>query len=397
MEKKIGKDAKLLIISDLFYSLTSVFTNTFLVAYFLKITNESINKISLYYIIVYIVLSLGNVFIGKIIKKSPSIAKKIMCLGTVIRALFILSIVLLADKISSNFAWVAIFYALGESLFWCSHELIYIDVTNNNNRKKYVSINKILGKVITIVSPIILGASIELYSFSKISIYVLVLTIIQIIISLFIKTDIKDNKDNKYSYKSFLKFIKENKIKKLRAYRLLGITYGIFESSINTLIIIITIMTFKTSFSLGVLTTIFNIFSMLSLMIYNKYYSKKNANLILGIFSAIVVLGVGGILFDINKITLIIYNFCYTITYSIYDAVYNTRKGDLVKECGLEKYREEYIGYVSIYRGTGRIISYILMLIVSCTTNIIYLKILLAIITLLAPIYCYLNTKSLKE
>lgn len=397
MEKKIGKSAKFLIVSDLFYSLTSIFSSTFLVAYFLKITNESIGKISIYYIIVFFLLSAGNILLGSIIKKYPSKAKSIMCLGMVVGALFILSIVILGDKISDYYVWIAIFYAIGESLYWCSHELIYIDVTNNKNRKNYMSIKKISGKIIKIISPIILGTSIELYSFTKIAIYVFVLTVIQIIVALLIKTDIQNNKKSTYNLRNFFKYIKNNKLEKIKAYNLSAIAYGIVESSISTLIVIITIMTFKTSFNLGVLTTIFNIFAMISLIIYNKFYNKNTAKRILGLCSVIMVLGVFGLLIDINRITLIIYNFCYITTFCIFDAIYNTRKGDLVKECKIEDFREEYIGYTSIGIGIGRVIGYLLMLLVSFANNIVWFKALLAIVTLFAPVYCYLNVKSLKD
>lgn len=397
MEKKIGKSAKFLIVSDLFYSLTSIFSSTFLVAYFLKITNESIGKIAIYYIIVFFLLSAGNILLGSIIKKYPSKAKSIMCLGMVVGALFILSIVILGDKISDYYVWIAIFYAIGESLYWCSHELIYIDVTNNKNRKNYMSIKKISGKIIKIISPIILGTSIELYSFTKIAIYVFVLTVIQIIVALLIKTDIQNNKKSTYNLRNFFKYIKDNKLEKIKAYNLSAIAYGIVESSISTLIVIITIMTFKTSFNLGVLTTIFNIFAMISLIIYNKFYNKNTAKRILGLCSIIMVLGVFGLLIDINRITLIIYNFCYITTFCIFDAVYNTRKGDLVKECKIEDFREEYIGYTSIGIGIGRVIGYLLMFLISFTNNIVWFKALLAIVTLFAPVYCYLNVKSLKE
>lgn len=70
------------------------------------------------------------------------------------------------------------------------------------------------------------------------------------------------------------------------------------------------------------------------------------------------------------------------------------KKGNIVRECKLEKYREEYIGYTSISIGTGRIIGYLLMLILSFTSNIIIFKILLAVVTLFAPIYCYLISKT---
>ena len=333
---------------------------------------------------------------GKIIKRAPDKSKQIMSFGIVARALFILFIVLLSEKIATNYILIAIIYAFSEMLYWCAHELIYIDVTNNDNRKKYMSIKKILCKIVNVISPIILGTSIEFYSFTKIAVYVFALSVIQILITLFIKTNIKKEK-RQYNFKEFIEYIKRNKLKKIQKYNLSAISYGIVESSISTLIVIITIMTFKTSLNLGILTTIFSAFSMLSLMLYDKFYNKNNAKFILALCSIIVVIGVIGLLINISKTSLVIYNFCYMVTFCIFDVVYNTRKGDLVKECKIDKYREEYIGYTSIGIGIGRIIGYVLMLIVSFTSNIIYFKILLAVVTLFAPIYCYLIVKSLKD
>lgn len=396
MNKKIEKNAKLLIASDLIYSLTGVFVETFLVAYFLKVTNKNITTISIYYILIYTLTSLGNIVMGKIIKRAPDKSKQIMSFGIVARALFILFIVLLSEKIATNYILIAIIYAFSEMLYWCAHELIYIDVTNNDNRKKYMSIKKILCKIVNVISPIILGTSIEFYSFTKIAVYVFALSVIQILITLFIKTNIKKEK-RQYNFKEFIEYIKRNKLKKIQKYNLSAISYGIVESSISTLIVIITIVTFKTSLNLGILTTIFSAFSMLSLMLYDKFYNKNNAKFILALCSIIVVIGVIGLLINISKTSLVIYNFCYMVTFCIFDVVYNTRKGDLVKECKIDKYREEYIGYTSIGIGIGRIIGYVLMLIVSFTSNIIYFKILLAVVTLFAPIYCCLIVKSLKD
>lgn len=334
---------------------------------------------------------------GKIIKKYPSKSKQILSLGIVSRALFILFIVVLAEKIATNFILIAVIYAFSEILYWCAHELLYIDVTTNKNRKNYMSIKKILGKLINIIAPIILGTSIELYSFTKIALYVFILSLVQIILTLLIRVDINNLKQEKYNYKNFIQCIRNNKLTKIKKYNLAGMAYGIVESSISTLIIIITMMTFKTSFSLGVLTTIFAICSMISLMLYNKFYNNKTSKLILILCSIIVVLGVLGLLIDINKTTLIIYNFCYIITFCIFDVVYNTRKGNLVKECKIENYREEYIGYTSISIGSGRIIGYLLMLIVSFTSNLIFFKVLLVIVTAFAPIYCYLIYKTEKD
>ena len=395
MSSKIGKNAKLLMANDLIYTLTAVFIETFLVAYFLQVTNESITTIAIYYIVIYTLLTIGICFLERFIKKIPNKSKYIMSLGVILRALFILFIVLLSDKIAKYYLLIAVIYSLSEIFYWCSHELINIDVIDNENRKHYISIKKVLSKIINIISPIILGSSIELYSFGKIAVYVLILSIIQVIINLLIKIDIK-NIPQKYNFKEFLGYIKANKLTKIKSYYLAGVAYGIVEASISTLIIIITIMTFKTSMNLGILTTIFSICSMFSLALYNKHYNSKNASIVLFSCATLLLIGVIGLLFNISKITLIIYNFCYTITFCIFDVVYNTRKGDLVKECNIENFKEEYISYTTISLGIGRIIGYLLMLATSFLIDIKYFKILLLLVTFCAPVYCYFEVQSLK-
>ena len=61
MNNKLSKSAKCLMASDLIYTLTALFLETFLVAYFLKVTNDSIIQISIFYIIIYSLLGIGNV------------------------------------------------------------------------------------------------------------------------------------------------------------------------------------------------------------------------------------------------------------------------------------------------------------------------------------------------
>ena len=56
-----------------------------------------------------------------------------MSIGIVIRAIFILYTFLLGENLKINFVIVALIFGLSETLYWATHELIFIDVTNNNN------------------------------------------------------------------------------------------------------------------------------------------------------------------------------------------------------------------------------------------------------------------------
>ena len=388
--KKLNKSAKCLIMSDLIYTITALFAETFLVAYFLKITNENIVQIALYYIIVKSLMGIGLILMGNFIKGKPNIRTKILSLGIVVRAIFILFIVILGNKLSNYFVIVAIFCGISETLYWSTHELIFIDVTSNENRKDYMSIKKILSTITKIVAPLVLGSTIELYSFTKIAIYIFVLSVIQIIISLQIKpNELNTTKEqnDKYDIKAYIKEIMKNRNSKVNAYYRSNLIYGIIEDPMSTLVTIITVMTFKTSLNLGILTTIFSIFSIISLYLYKKYYNKNNSKIILSICSILIFIGAVGLVIDIGKSTLIIYNFVCTVSLCIFDVIFNTQKGNLIKECNIENRNVEHVMLNGLLTDISRVIGFCLILIAGLINNMIAFKILLLIIALCVPVY----------
>lgn len=389
-KKKLSKSAKCLIISDLIYTITSLFAETFLIAYFLKITNENIIQIALYYIIVKGLNGIGLILIGRFIKGKPTVRTKILSLGIIIRAIFILFIVLLGNNLSSYFVIVAIFCGISETLYWSTHELIFIDVTNNDNRKDYMSIKKILSTIVKIVAPLVLGSTIELYSFTKIAIYVFVLSVIQIIISIQIKPNefnSTDEQTEKYDIKAYLKELQKDRKSKLNAYYKSNLVYGIIEDPMSTLVTIITIMTFKTSLNLGILTTIFSICSIIALYLYKRYYNKNNSKIILAICSTLIFIGAIGLVINIQKSTLIVYNFACTVSLCIFDVIFNTQKGNLIKECNIEKRNVEHVMLNGLYTDISRVIGFSFILIAGLINNMIVFKILLLIIALFVPLY----------
>jgi len=387
-KEKLGKNAIFLIASDLIYTITALFAETFLVAYLLKITNDNITQVSLYYMIINLIHAMGSMFIGKFIKDNKYSKTKILSLGITIRAIFILFIVLLGNNLSNMFIIVAIFCGISETLYWSTHEMIFVTITNNSNRKSYMATKKITSTIVNIVAPIILGSTIELYSFTKIAIYVFALSIIQIILSLQIKIDEQANiETTKFSIKNYIDTIKLKKDLKVHKYYKSNLLYGIVEDPMRTLVTIITMMTFKTSLNLGILTTIFSIFQIVVMYLYKKFYNKNNAKYILFAVSSLIFVGAIGLVIDIRKITLVIYNFACTTGLCIFDAIYNTQKGDLIKECNIEEYDVEHVMLNSVLTCLSRFTGFVLILIVGLIDNMIVFKGLLAVMAIFILIY----------
>ncbi len=92
------------------------------------------------------------------------------------------------------------------------------------------------------------------------------------------KFEIRGKKEE-YSLKSFMKELSISQKEKLKKVYKLSFLYGVMMDTIRVLVIIVTIMTFKTSLNLGILTTIFSICTMMALYIFNKFYKNKPANL----------------------------------------------------------------------------------------------------------------------
>ena len=314
MNKRVGKEAKKLLCGDLIYILTGVFINTFLVAYFLQVTDDNISKIALYYLTVHAIRFIGALAIGEHIKKHPGIIKAVLSLSVIARAVFILFIVVLKENIVNSYIWVASIYAVSEVLYWSTHEMMYICVTNNDNRMNFVATKKVLDKVINVVAPVVLGTSIELASFNEISIYVFALALIEIAITLWIKQPSISKSQKIYNMEAFKWKIKEENLEGTRNFARSGVAYGIFEKTISKIIIVITLMTFKTEMSLGILTTVFSLCSMLAILIYNKLDTKKTYKSIFNVLSIAIIFSVVGLFLDINKITLIIFNFSFKIS-----------------------------------------------------------------------------------
>jgi len=81
---------------------------------------------------------------------------------------------------------------------------------------------------------------------------------------------------------------------------------GIVNYLLSTLVTIMIVMTFKTNISLGILTTIFSICSIISVYIFQR--KLKNNNMILTVSTIMVVLSVFILVLNIDKTTVII---CY--------------------------------------------------------------------------------------
>ncbi len=386
-EEKLTKSAIGIMGSLLINNVLYMFVNTFMVAYFITLTNYDYKQISIYYVLSFIAILLTFLTFGRIIKNKNQVW--VFRSGIIAYCLYILMLAFLKEKIVTYFAPLGFFYGIVQGLIWvAAHTLVNEHTQNNTN--KFISFKSIISKILKIFFPIVFGVSIELTSFSYVAKIVILLSITQFIFSLFIEDKAKTY-DKKYNLKEYINLVKNND--KFKTVYKLCICDGIVNYLLETLIVILTVMTFKTTISLGVITTITAICSILSVYIF-QYKLKSNWK-ILKICNIMMISSVLLLLINISKPTIIIYNVCTAIFLVILSNTGDTKRYEIVSENEIvvKDYIVEHQVVCEAILNITRIIAYILLFIISLFNNIVLFKILLLLVTIVILIYSKLLIK----
>ena len=358
-----------------------MFLNTFMVAYFITLTNYDYRLISIYYALSFVGILVTFLIFGRIIKNKNQVG--VFRSGIILYCVYILTIALLKEKIVVYYAYLGMFYGIVQGLFWVAGHTLINEYTKNVENS-FISFKSMLSKTLKIFFPIIFGASIELTSFSEVAKIVILLSLIQFSFSMMIKDKEKIH-SKKYNLKEYLHYIKNNN--KFRTTYKIAACDGIVHYLLETLITILIVMTFKTTLSLGIITTIFSICSIISVYIF-QYKLKSNPK-ILKVSSIAMVLSVFILLLDINKITIIIYNLCNSVFLVLLMNTAETKSYDMINEDKkvMEDYIVEHQITWQIVLNVARILGYLVLFIASLFNNMIIFKVLLILVTIVIIFY----------
>lgn len=357
-----------------------LFLGPFLIAYFIKKSQESIIDLSIYYIFSYFLLGVGSFIVASIIKNKFRIG--MFRIGVILNFFYILSIILLKEKITNHLALISILYGTSSSAYWFPYNLFVINKIDNSERTRYTVKSKIVSSIIGVFSPILLGSLITVTNYELTALIILFISIIQIMLSFILSTE-KENNLPSFNLKNAWNKLKTNK--QVRRMTLVEFFIGMNASdgALEILITILIFNSFKTNMNLGIITSITTILSMLFVHLYGKIYKKRDDKNIIIISSVIPVMSVLILLLWKNNISIIIYNICYVIFTTILTLTREIRLFNLSDSDIIDKNNQsEFFALREGILNLGRIIGYIFLLIAGISRNIIVLNIVMVILTL---------------
>lgn len=361
---------KVLLILRILKGILASFVESFLVLYFLTLSNSNILPLGIYHIV-----SISTIFITIFSLRNICKTKyriNLLRIGIILDFIYFLTIIMLRENIINYIYIVGILYGLEEGFYYSVYNMFESDGISNQERTKYNGAYTAIKSILTIVFPIIFGSLIATTGFLKSILVVLLIVIIRIILS-FVFRDYNIPKRDKVSFKEYIKKIKDNKYIK-QVYKINffnGLTYS--EGAFKSIVTIYIIKVFSDSFSLGIFTSIFSLLSCLLGILFAKKINKDKYPNIIKVSMVTTILSLCLMVFNCNAVTIVLFKFFQTISKELVDLINNTSQSNISNlEFIKKEYKVEYFLGMEISLFIGRFISHSLFILMTFV-DVIYI------------------------
>ena len=361
-----------MLVSHGFNNVVSIFVGTFLISYIYSLSKNYILDIGLFYFTQYASMFVFYTLISKIIDLTDRVT--FYRISLFVKGIFILCVVLLGKNLAKIVPLAGLLYGFAEACYWSSYNLMKNELVSHHVMERY-SLNQFIDtKVINIVVPLILGKVIEGESFKVCAIIVLVSVIIQTIFAFFIKSKRPEN--SSFNFREF--WAQKNNLdldkrKIVNSSLVIGVIYGMgaVVAPLNTILIM---TSFGSNFSLGIISSIFAVLSMVLLLSYKKWTRFGKRCVIYFISAILPIIASVLLLINVSRATVIVYVLFYTISVVLYEFGFDVTRNLILKKLNMYDSIAEYQCAVEGTLQIGRMIAFLVMIIVGLITASLQLE-----------------------
>ena len=306
----------------------------------------------------------------------------------------LLLIICLRENIVHHIWMLGFIFGIEKILYWYPQNVLISETANKNQLVKYTGYSMFCMGIAKIITPVILGYFISLNSFINTAIFILGLTIILFILSLFLK----DNKPQAKKFNLKALWILATRRSKIKTVLKIEFLKGIALDIIDSIIILYIVYMFKTNLNLGIFTSIFAICSVATNFMLGNRCNFKSFKVILLIANILLFTATAYFVFDSSKFTFILYNLIFASAGEAIRTITETNMYKMSQDKSVAvHYRAEYIALRETILNFGRIIGFTMVILAALSNNEMLLKYLILLLSLILAYVGYLSINLIKK
>lgn len=361
-KQKLKPMNKAMLASHTLNNTITIFVNTFLISFIYSISSNYVMNIAMFYAFNYLSMSIFYFFISNLIDKTNRVCFYRMAI--VIRAVFITCVVFWGADLAKYVMLAGALHGFAESCYWCSYNLMKNELVSKHAVVRYSGLQHIICEITNIVVPIVLGGIINSAQFEVCARIVFVIAILELVFSSFIKSKRPENSG--FNLKGFLKDIKskdKEDAKLIKLTILVGGFYG-FTTVFTPLKTIVIMYSFGSDFSLGIITSIIAIVTLLVIIFVRKCTKVGKRKVYFLISSLLPIPATLLVVFNVCNINIIIYSFVMAISMVIHAMSYDVIRNTLLKKLHLYDDIAEFQCAIECVMGFARVFVFTVMAII---------------------------------
>jgi len=397
MKKELNRNQKALLSVHMLRMVLELFTSTFLTSHIIALNPDNIFgsglvNVAVLYISQYLAYILVYVINSYFVDRSDRTL--FLRIGIFVNACFLVAIVFWGEIIAHWIVLAGAICGISNAFYYSSFNVMKNEIVDRIYMKKFSILTTIITNLINIVVPTILGLLIDVSSYSTIALYIVAMTIIQFIVSLFIRYKKRD--DSKLEMRKYFKYLKNNPEdrNKIKYTYFNGLMAGI-KTTYKVVIIILTIFAFKTNLSLGILSSVFSLITIGLLIWYRKSEENPKTKKLLIYLTVGTLPLLSCIVFMIftNKATFIILNCFLTIAIYFSDYFGDAERDAIIKHLGQYEFIAEHNVLIDTLKYTVSTLVYVVFILVASFESITVFNVVLLIMIAICPFKFYMMYK----
>lgn len=360
-------------------NIVNLFVSTFLVAHIYSFNGNTyayLFNVGIYNIFNYLIMMISYPLISRLVDKTKRVG--VFRFSLILKVVLVVTIIFFGEQLSKLLILAGAINGLADSFYFASFNVIKQEMVSRKSINGFVANVFIISQVIGIVCPVILGYLIDVISYSYVAIIALVVLIVQLCLTLKIKSEKPTN--SQFDLRGYLKKLNEhpNTKKKMVLIYVICSLYGVVALTTN-LINVCVMLEFGSNFSLGAITSVFAVLSIIALSLTKNHTKPQKRTWLYVLISVIPILSAIAFVIYVSPITVVILNGTISLSAIIYKYLFDIYRNGILKESGLYSEISEHHTMVDILANISRIVCFGILLLVAKLESLIAFKIMFVI------------------
>ncbi|MBQ8367588.1 MAG: MFS transporter [Alphaproteobacteria bacterium] len=353
--QKLSRDFKLLITFSALRNISDLFLGTFLVSFIMHLSASQIVSVSMYKLFEYAATCAGFFLFAQWCKRYNKVA--VFALNLIPKIMLLVAIIMLGDRVVDWVIPLGLLYGIGAAMYHLPMNSMVGEKIASNMMNRYIGAKNTVIYIVKILTPVLLGIFIDTGSYVDMAYVMLGLTVVEL--GLCFGLSPSQHKTRRpIDFVGFFRCMMRFPV--IRTMFRMEVLRGFGVGLLGTVITMYTVYMFHTDLNLGIFTTIFAIFSIITSWAFGRWGRRKLYPYMLVVAMIVVLAAMSIFVWNTTPATFLLYNFVYATAIVLMEQISSVTILNLSKsKCVTANHRIEYFVFRDFALFLGRWVGFV--------------------------------------